>query len=119
MLCPLQCEPLPSDGGVAVVRCCFPTAEGSEVKLRTLPIIHQLEQHGSPNPLANWWGVHLSRMGDPLGWEKRLRQDSSPVLGQHDHAGGHRRPSALQSAEGVHPLPPQTGECQTLMDIPL
>ena len=78
-----------------------------------------MERHGSLTPLANWWGVHLSRMGDPLGWRKRLRQDLSPVLGQHDHAGGHQRPSALQSAEGVCPLPPQTGEHQTLMDTPL
>ena len=32
---------------------------------------------------------------------------------------GHQSPSALQSAEGVHPLLPQTGEHQTLMDTPL
>ena len=32
---------------------------------------------------------------------------------------GHQNPSALQSAERVHPLPPQTGEHQTLMDTPL
>ena len=41
------------------------------------------------------------------------------ILGQCDHAEGHRRPSVLWSAEGVCPLPPQTGECETLMDSPL
>ena len=32
---------------------------------------------------------------------------------------GHQGPSALQSVEGVRPLPPQRGEHQTLMDTPL
>ena len=95
------------------------TADSSEVGPRTLPIMHQLEQPGSLTPLANWWGVYLSRMGEPWGQGKRLRKDSPAVLGQCDHAEGHQRPSALRSAEGVHPLPPQTGECQTLTDTPL
>ena len=54
-----------------------------------------------------------------MGWRKRLRQGLSPALGQHDHVGGHQRPSALQLAEGVCPLLPQTGEHWTLMDTPL
>ena len=44
---------------------------------------------------------------------------SPPILGPHDHVEGHRSPSALQSVKGVHPLLPQTGEHQTLMDTPL
>ena len=35
------------------------------------------------------------------------------MLGQHTLAEGHQGPSVLQSVEGVHPLPPQMGECQT------
>ena len=81
--------------------------------------MHQLEWHGSLTPLANWWGVHLSRMGEPLGWGRGWRQDPSPMLGQRDHVKGHQRPSALQLVEGVHPLPLQIRECQTLMDTPL
>ena len=38
------------------------------------------------------------------------------MLGQHTLMEGRHRPSALQSVEGVHPLPPQTREHQTLMD---
>ena len=96
-----------------------PTAKGSEVEQRTLPTMHQLEWHGSLTPLANWWGVHLSRMAEPLGWGRGPRQDSPPILGQCNYTEGHQRPSALQSAEGVHLPPTQTGECQTLMDTPL
>ena len=81
--------------------------------------MHQLGHHGSLTSLANWWGVHLSRMEEPLGWGRGLRQDLSPILGQCDYAEGHQRPSALQLVEGVCPLPPQTGECQTLMGTPL
>ena len=58
-------------------------------------------------------------MEEPLGWRRGPRQDSPPILGQCDHMEGHRRPSALQLTEGVCPLPPQTRECQTLMDTPL
>ena len=43
----------------------------------------------SLTPLANWWGVHISREEEPPGWERGLRQDSPPVLGQCDHAEGH------------------------------
>ena len=64
-------------------------AIGLEVRPRTLPTMHQLEWHGSLTPLANWWGVHLSRREEPPGWGRGLRQDSPPVLGQHDHAEGH------------------------------
>ena len=39
-------------------------------------------------------------------------------MGQCDHMEGHRRPSALQSVEGVCPPPPQTGGHRTLMDTP-
>ena len=81
--------------------------------------MHQLEWPGSLTPLANWLGVYLRRMGESRGQGKRLRQDSLAALGQCDHMEGHRRPSALWSVEGVHPLPPQTGEHQTLMDTPL
>ena len=92
------------------------TAKDSEVGLRSPPIMHQLEWHGSLTPLTNWWGVHLCRLGELLGWGREPRQDPSPVLGQRDHMEGHRRPNAIQLMEGVCPLPPQTGECQTLMD---
>ena len=61
----------------------------------TASIMHQLEWHGSLTPLANWWGVHLSRMEEPLGWGRGPRQDLPPILGQHDCAEGHQRPSAL------------------------
>ena len=71
------------------------TAEGLEVGQRTLPIICQLEQHGSLTSLANWWGAHLSRMEEPLGWERGPRQDSPPIPGQRDYAEGPRSPSAL------------------------
>ena len=83
------------------------TASDRQRLRRTLPIIHQLEWHG--------WEVHLSRMEEPPGWERGLRQGSPPVPGQCNHVEGHRNPSALQLVEGVRPLPPQTGECQTLM----
>ena len=82
-------------------------------------IMHQLEWHGSLTPLANWWGVHLSRMEELPEWGRGSRQDLLPILGQHNCTEGHQRPRALQSVEGVCPLPHQTGEHQTLMDTPL
>ena len=44
---------------------------------------------------------------------------SPPIQGLCNHVEGHRSPSALQLVEGVHPLLPQTGKHQTLMDTPL
>ena len=58
-------------------------------------------------------------MEEPLGWGRGPRPGLPPALGQHNHMEGHQNPSALQSVEGVHPLPPQTGEHQTQMDTPL
>ena len=43
----------------------------------------------------------------------------TPTQGLWDCVEGNQSPSALQSAEGVCPLLPQTGEYQTLMDTPL
>ena len=59
--------------------------------------MHQLEWPGSLAPLGNWWRVYLSRMGEPQGWGKRLRQDSPAVLGQCDCVEGHQRPSVRYS----------------------
>ena len=86
-----------------------PTTKGLEVRQRTLPIICQLEQHRSQNPLASWWGVHLSRTEEPLGWERGLRQGSPPIPGQCNHAEGPQSPSALQSVEGFTPIFPRQG----------
>ena len=41
------------------------------------------------------------------------------MLGQRTLVEGRQGPNALQSVEGIRPLPPQIGESQTPMDTPL
>ena len=70
-----------------------PTANSSEVRLRTLPIMHQLVWPGSLTPLANWWGVYLSRMGEPQGQGEKIE---ARLAGRTGTVQPHGRPPKTQ-----------------------
>ena len=74
---------------------------------------------GSLTPLANWWEVHPSKLGEPLWWKRWLKLGSPPIQGLHNCTDSHLSPSALWWVEEARLLPPQTEGHQIPMGTPL